>query len=61
MAGIVIKAEIESIEHQDILLETNLIASIPAYTISKFEDPYKYNPNDGLEEEVEEPAELEKT
>lgn len=51
--GIVIKAEIESIEHQDIDLATYLIASIPAKTEGKFDDPYKYDPNDGLDEEVE--------
>lgn len=52
----VIKAEIENIEHQDIELSTYLIASIPPKTQAKFEDPYKYNPDDGLDDDLDAPA-----
>lgn len=53
----VIKAEIDNIEHQDIDFNANLIACIPPKTQAKFEDPYKYNPDDALDAEEEAPAE----
>lgn len=32
-------------------MAANLIASIPPKSVEKFEDPYKYNPDDGLDED----------
>jgi len=56
VGGVTISAEIEKIEHVDLELERVLITNIAPKKISKFSDPFKYDPNEDVIETEDDAA-----